>query len=478
MHEVIYESVLKSQRRLHHQQTAEWLIEFSDRRVEEYAGLIARHYERAGQETIAAGWYTRAGKQAQETYVTDIALAYFQQALALYEQSPELIQAADLLPVYMGLGTILREKAQFTEALNYFMLMRETAEAAWSLPDRAQALNGLARVYERLGDYQSALAYAEEMGICVEQMDEPDPLLRNRALFRKGWILYRMGKAAEALEIAKQNLVLSAEANDQRGLAQSLSFLASVYVMLGQFSEAFAALEEALSIDRLSGDPRRIAVRLNNLGETARLQGDYKRAVTLYQEAITVVRQIGNLGGEMVYLSNLAGARIGLGDYKKAITDLERVIETVDSDWFLSHETQRFFAQAYLGLGREKLAVSAAQKALTLSLATGDQNGTGKTWRVLGEIAARCGRPIEIVDGQNETRFVDAAECYQESLAIFKKLALRPSQARVLWRWASHELESGNFEEGRKMWQQAREIFDQLKLTHWLAMMDGKKING
>jgi tetratricopeptide (TPR) repeat protein len=242
---------LKSQRRLYHQQAAEWLIKFSDRRVEEYAGLIAHHFERAGQETTAAGWYARAGKQAEETYVTDIALSYYQQALALYERSEEQVPAAELLPVYMGLGNILREKAQFTDALNYFMLMRETAEDAWSLPDRVQALNGLARVYERLGDYQSALAYAEEMGICVEQMDEPDPLLRFQAVFRKGWTLYRMGETAEALVIARQSLVLSSEANYQRGLAQSLSFLASVYVMLGQFAEAFAALVAEKMIERI-----------------------------------------------------------------------------------------------------------------------------------------------------------------------------------------------------------------------------------
>jgi tetratricopeptide (TPR) repeat protein len=313
------------------------------------------------------------------------------------------------------------------------------------------------------------------MGVFVEQMEEPDPLLRIRAVFRKGWILYRMGEAAQALDLARKSLVLSSDIDDQKGLAQSLSFLGSIYVMLGQFAEAFAALEEALAIDRLSGDPRRIAVRLNNLGETARLQGDYKRAVNLFQEAITVVHQIGNLGGEMVYLSNLGGARIGLGDYKGAIADLERVIATVDSDWFLSHETQRFFAQAYLGLNREKLALSAAQQALTLSLAIGDQYGIGKTWQVLGDIAARCGRAVDVVDEQGEMRFWEAADCYKESLAIFNKLDLRPSLARVLWRWAEHELESGNFEDGKRMWEQAREIFEQLNLTHWLAIMDGRK---
>jgi tetratricopeptide (TPR) repeat protein len=253
-----------------------------------------------------------------------------------------------------------------------------------------------------------------------------------------------------------------------------LSFLGSVYVVLGQFSEAFAALEEALAIDRQSNEPRRIAVRLNNLGETARLQGDYRRAVGFFQEAITVVQQIGNLGGEMVYLSNLAGARIGLGDYKAAIVDLERVMAAVDSDWFLSYEIQRFLAQANLGLNRQNEALTAAQRALTLALASGDQNGIGKTWLVLGQIGARFGRPVEVVDEAGEMQLLDAAECFEESLAIFTKLEMRPSRARVLWRWAEHELEGGDFEKGKEMWQTARQIFEQLNLTHWLGQMDRK----
>ena len=283
-----------------------------------------------------------------------------------------------------------------------------------------------------------------------------------------------MGEANQALELARKSLVLSAELNEQDGLAQSLSFLGSIYVVLGQFEEAFAALEEALAIDRKSNEPRRIAVRLNNLGETARLQGDYKRAVTLYQEAITVVQQIGNLGGEMVYLSNLAGARIGLGDYKGAIADLNRVMETVDSDWFLSYEMERFLAQANLGLHRQSEALSAAKRALSLALASGDHGGIGKTWMVLGQIGARFGRPLEITNQEGELILLTPAECFEESLNIFTEYDMRPSQARVLWRWAEHELEGGNFEKGIEMWQSARDIFQQLNLTHWLAQMDRK----
>ena len=130
LHEVTYESVLKSERRHYHRQTAEWLIENSGQRVEEYAGLIGGHFEQAGQASTAAGWFCRAGKQAQETYVADSAISHYRRALALFDKSRKEVPAPNKTPVYFGLGTLLREKAQFNEALEYFQLMLDTAETS------------------------------------------------------------------------------------------------------------------------------------------------------------------------------------------------------------------------------------------------------------------------------------------------------------------------------------------------------------
>src|SRR5205823_1112307 len=63
--EVTYEGVLLRHRRRYHLQVASWLVERSGERADEYAGLIAEHYERAGETASAAEWYTRAGQRAQ-----------------------------------------------------------------------------------------------------------------------------------------------------------------------------------------------------------------------------------------------------------------------------------------------------------------------------------------------------------------------------------------------------------------------------
>ena len=53
LHQVTYDSVLKRHKREQHRLTAEWLVARSGERASEYFGMIADHYERAGDATNA-----------------------------------------------------------------------------------------------------------------------------------------------------------------------------------------------------------------------------------------------------------------------------------------------------------------------------------------------------------------------------------------------------------------------------------------
>jgi predicted ATPase len=58
LRDVIYDNLLKSQRRMYHLCMAEWLVQQSHARPEEYNALIAEHYEKAGKSG-EAGEYLR-----------------------------------------------------------------------------------------------------------------------------------------------------------------------------------------------------------------------------------------------------------------------------------------------------------------------------------------------------------------------------------------------------------------------------------
>ena len=83
LHQVAYQGVLKQSRREQHRLTADWLVVRSGDRASEYFGLIAEHYERAGDIANAVDYLRKAGEDAARSYVNAAALDYLGRALAL-----------------------------------------------------------------------------------------------------------------------------------------------------------------------------------------------------------------------------------------------------------------------------------------------------------------------------------------------------------------------------------------------------------
>ena len=69
------------ERRGYHRMIAEWLVERSGERVNQYAATIAEHYERAQEPERAVEWYGLAGQQAREAYALATAIGFYRKAL-------------------------------------------------------------------------------------------------------------------------------------------------------------------------------------------------------------------------------------------------------------------------------------------------------------------------------------------------------------------------------------------------------------
>jgi ABC-type oligopeptide transport system substrate-binding subunit/class 3 adenylate cyclase len=131
LRDVTYETVLLSLRRVYHGQVARWLEVAAGKRIGEYLGLIAGHYELAGEGERAAEYLLRAGDQARLAYACQEASGYYHRALPLLEEQGKLDQVARTL---MKLG--------LTYDLSFdFQGSRQTYERGFAL-------------WQRLGDAQ------------------------------------------------------------------------------------------------------------------------------------------------------------------------------------------------------------------------------------------------------------------------------------------------------------------------------------
>src|SRR6185503_10600059 len=89
LREVTYERVLKAKRKLYHRMAADWLIQQSGERVDEHLGLIAQHYELAGDTARAVEFLERAADQSMRLSAYREALSAAERALAILASSDD-----------------------------------------------------------------------------------------------------------------------------------------------------------------------------------------------------------------------------------------------------------------------------------------------------------------------------------------------------------------------------------------------------
>jgi class 3 adenylate cyclase/tetratricopeptide (TPR) repeat protein len=437
LHDVTYESVLKSQRRAYHACVAAWLIERTGERVGEFAGRIGWHYERAGELAEAGEWYARAGKQAQDTYALETAIEYYQKALEFLPATggDALVRRIEM---YEGLARSLQLQARYTESEEAYVAMEGAAQAAGETAAQARAWLGLWNIKDALGDHPASLEVTRRAEEIARSAGEPGQRVLAAALRRQGWTHYFMGDTEAASALGGQALALSQKLDDQSLMAESFSLMGAIaYDFRRDAGQAARHFESALAISRKLGDRRLEGDLLNNLGIVTLGCGDHRAAAGLFQGALAVAREIGYRDLEMLNLTNLGGARVALGDHCAAEADLRQAIHmavTSGSRGILP-EAYRYLAEALLGQGETEAALMVAHLALAAGQENNEPFQIGAAWRALGMAAARLPEPVAIED-----RAYDAAACYAESLRIFTEKGIERERAWTLRAWAEYEM--------------------------------------
>lgn len=462
LHDVTYESVLLRLRRVYHLQAAEGLIDIWGERINEYAGRVGEHYEQAGEWLKAAEWYARAGKQAQDTYEPDAAVAYYQKALDFLSENAGSHRVPQQLEIYSRLGNVLNWQACYADAAGIYQAMLALAESQSDRVAQSRALQGLATSLSYQGDHRPALESAIHAETFAREADARVELAR--AIWTQGSARFRLGEPRVALSLGEQALAIATEVDEPNEIGRCLNLLGAVHYGLGQYRQAENYWTNSLEIFQTLGNRQQGMDLLSNLGVVADIHGDYNTALQRYQEALDIAREIGYRDGEIVFLSNRGIAQVALKNYAAAEDDLRKVIELtgITGSWFLSN-TYNYYAEALLGLGRYEEASYAAQQGLAQSIEEDSTENIAGAWRALGLVAGTAGIPIRIKDRKTgEVIEYDSQSCFAKSEKMFAELEIDGERARTLREWARYEFKRGNQEAATKMWQEAREIFAKL----------------
>jgi len=99
--EAAYNSLLHERRKVFHLKVGEALGELFPDRVDEFAGLMAYHFEAAEAHEKALDYLQRAGDQARQDYAHQEAIDFYERALVILKEQEEYDRAA---PTLMKLG--------------------------------------------------------------------------------------------------------------------------------------------------------------------------------------------------------------------------------------------------------------------------------------------------------------------------------------------------------------------------------------
>jgi class 3 adenylate cyclase/tetratricopeptide (TPR) repeat protein len=286
LRDVAYDTVLLRDRERLHGLAAEWMQRRAGDRLEEYAGQIAEHLERAGRPDEAAAHLQVLAARARDT-------GSLQRAARAYER---------------------------------LLILRRPVDGAID----ADA----ARIRIELADIYTSLGHADEARTASEHAEREARHLRDRrllamALVARLWSSVRFGFWDDASAITEE--VRPLVAVEGGALLARFLLAESVLSLNGPRRDIVRAEQtarEACEQWRELHVPAMESRSFNTLGNVLRAGGRMTEAEESWRSALEIAQRVGDRYGEMVTTSNLAlsghlAAREGSGDYCDVIANYE-----------------------------------------------------------------------------------------------------------------------------------------------------------
>jgi len=305
--EAAYGSILQRRRREMHLAVAQTLEELHAAAIEDYAGVIGRHYREAG-DVRAVPHLRSAGDRAMRLYALEDAIARYTEALEVSAKEP--VDAATVIALYEGRGDPKMELSGLAH--------RITLHAT---PTARRDIEEAGRLNER------AIPLARELG---------DPELLARSLWNEMQITSWRSDQAGALAVGREAAAVARAGGLRELLAFILNDTARRAGTGASSDEIERNLIEAGEIFRQLGNKPMLADNLSTRSYQAAYSGDYETAVSSSLEALRVSIETDNPWGRAFSRFGIGHVYFDRGDWGAAIAGLEEALVDAQKAGFLA----------------------------------------------------------------------------------------------------------------------------------------------
>lgn len=425
-----------------HKRAAEALAAAHDD-ADEQLGLVARHYDHAGDPERALEFYRRAAERAREVYAHDEAVGYYTDALHIARDLPDC--KTDVLSIVEAIGKVYGLCGDFEQVAKHFQYVLDHAED----PDRLRLAYGqLTRVELSLGHPEQAIEYAarglavdgptpspevawllyhkasvlkhqirydeattvfEEMRRLGEALDEPQ--ITAAACRMIGWLRSQQGDQAGAIEQIERAIDLIERSGDEYGTVLMYQTLGSLHGRNGDQETAIRTHTRALELARELGATHTVKQITNNLGIAYERRGQWEDALACHEETLEIARNTSHREFESLGLSNSAWVLFHTETVEMARERYETALaisREIDEQYFVAYQLPR--------LGRVLLYAGSPEEAAEK---TREARSIASECELTRELAVACGILGEI---QRERGDLEAAlDSFQRSLSLSRE---------------------------------------------------------
>jgi predicted ATPase/class 3 adenylate cyclase len=369
--EAAYSSLLLRERKEMHKNAANWLYTQAQHtgRLDEFASLLAEHFDQAGLVSQSSAWYLIAGREAK-------ARAAFLESRHFLDRALELADPRDLQKCV----DILLERNETLGILGETAARQEDDQALITLAEAIQDDRLLAIAYQRLG------------------------ASKTRSWDQRG-----------AIRAYETSLAAARRIGDAESIAITLSQIAMTKTRLGEFSEAIQEIEEALALAEECGQEVSKAQVITNASACFAETGDLSQALQLALRQVEITHKISNLAGEAFGLLNLGYFYLQLGLFDAGLDALAKAFyraETIGARHISSHARLNL-GLAHWRLGQYEEAREILQNLQPITKAMGDVFGLAVSHTYLGLVL------------EQEGDFTAACQYYEIACQDLRKMGMQ-----------------------------------------------------
>lgn len=307
-YETAYHSLLHHQRQIIHKQIGDYMSRQYWLLGEEFAPIVAHHYEKSETWDRALRYLERAAEAAIQSFANREAVQFYTRALEVADIIGSRADESTILSIYEG---------------------------------RAKIYTRLGEPHEAMNDFEAMLAKAKVLNDDAAQM---------RALNGNGALQASHHNFALASEYFQKALTVARRIGDARGIADTLNQLGNFYYHMGELEVATKCYREA---SELSTEANNEISRITSEDGLARVmleQGEIVASIRRNQdEIIPACRRVGYRAGLMNLLYSVLMGQVYTADYEEAEATAQELLEFHEKSGDLYRVP---LVKYYQGLGR------------------------------------------------------------------------------------------------------------------------------